>query len=126
MYATIRTIHPADRTFQPGLFANPTYAVIGLLLAVGLLMGVAAADSRSVLARVDIARFHQIATSEGRPYRDFEVEYAPAETIAIGSIAGGDVRNTAERLPTLAFVCDLLAFAGLWYGWDAGRQRSTC
>jgi hypothetical protein len=116
-------IRTSDRPSEPGLFANPTYVVIGVLLAVRLFMGLAAADSRSMISDVDIARFHQIATSEGRPYRDFDVEYAPAETITIELLAGGDVRSTAERLAALAFTCDMLAFAGLWYGW--GRRPAA-
>jgi hypothetical protein len=97
--------------------------VIGVLLAVRLLMGVAAADSHSVISDADIGRFHQIATADGRPYRDVEIEYAPAETIAIELIAGGDVGSTALRLAALALTCDLLAFAGLWYGW--GRRPAA-
>jgi hypothetical protein len=103
--------------------ANPTNAMIGVLLAVHMLMGVAAADPPSVIADADIVRFHQIATADGRPYRDLEVEYAPAETIAIGFIAGGGLRSTAVRLAALALACDLLAFAGLWYGW--GRRSAA-
>ena len=118
-----RSIRPADRSSEPGLFANPTYVVIGVLLAVRLLMGLAAGDSRSVISDADLGRFHQIATSEGRPYRDFEVEYAPAETIAIEALAGGGLVSTAVRLAALALTCDLLAFAGLWYGW--GRRPAA-
>jgi hypothetical protein len=116
-------IRPTDRPSEPGLFANPTYAVIGVLLTVRLLMAVAAADSHSVISDVDIARFHQIAIADGRPYRDVDVEYAPAETIAIELLAGGDLGSTALRLAALAFACDLLAFAGLWYGW--GRRPAA-
>jgi hypothetical protein len=83
----------------------------------------AAADSRSVISDVDIARFHQIATANGQPYRDIEVEYAPAETIAIELLAGGDRKSTALRLAALALASDLLAFAGLWYGW--GRRPAA-
>jgi hypothetical protein len=118
-----RSIRSADRSSEPGLFANPTYVVIGVLLAVRLLMGLAAGDSRSVISDADIGRFHQIATSQGRPYRDFDVEYAPAETIAIEALAGGGLVSTAVRLAALALTCDLLAFAGLWYGW--GRRPAA-
>ena len=97
--------------------------MIGVLLAVRLLMGLAAGDSRSVISDADIGRFHQIATSQGRPYRDFDVEYAPAETIAIEALAGGGLVSTAVRLAALALTCDLLAFAGLWYGW--GRRPAA-
>jgi hypothetical protein len=103
--------------------ANPTYVVIGVLLAVRLLMCFVAAESRSVISDADITRFRQIATADGRPYRDLEVEYAPAETIVIELLARGSVRSTAVRLAFFALACDLLAFAGLWYGW--GRRPAV-
>jgi hypothetical protein len=121
--ATIGGIHPADRSSEPGLFANPTPIVIGLLLAIRLFMGAVAADSHSLISDVDIARFHQIATADGRPYRVLEVEYAPAETAAIKLLAGGSLRDTALRVAVLALACDLLGFAGLWYGW--GRRPAA-
>jgi hypothetical protein len=71
--------------------------VIGILVAVRLLVGLGAAEERGAVTDPDITRFHQIATSEGRPYRNFEV-YAPVETIAIELLAGGDRRATAARL----------------------------
>lgn len=112
-----------DRPSESGqFFSNPTWLVIGLLLAVRLLMGVVATDPGNVWA-IDISRFHQIATADGRPYRDFEVEYAPAETIAITLLGGGDLGSATARFAVLALACDLLAFAGLWYGW--GRRPAA-
>ena len=115
-------IRLADRPSEPGLFANPTWLVIGILVAVRLTIWLGIVEGR-VLSDPDVSRFHQIATSEGLPYRDFEVEYAPAETIAIELLAGGDRGATAVRLAVVALVCDLLAFGGLWYGW--GRRTAA-
>lgn len=97
--------------------------MIGVLLTVRLLVGLSAAYSHSVLSDVDIARFRQIATADGRPYRDRDVEYAPVETIAIEVLAAGDLRDTAVRIAALALACDLLAFAGMWFGW--GRRPAA-
>jgi hypothetical protein len=97
--------------------------VIGVLLVLRLVIGVAAMDSRSAISNTDIARFQQIADTEGLPYRDHVVEFAPAETIAIELLAAGSHRDTAFRLAVLALACDLLAFAGLWYGW--GRRPAA-
>ncbi len=97
--------------------------MIGVLLAVRLLMGVAAGESRSVASDADISRFHQIATADGRPYRDLEVEYAPAETVVIELLARGDLGSTAVRVAVFALACDLFAFAGLWHGW--GRRPAA-
>lgn len=116
-------IRPKERPSGPGPFANPTWLVIGVLVAVRLLVGLTYADGRGVVADPDVTRFHQIATSEGRPYRDFEVEYAPAETIAIDVLASGDRRSTAVRLVVVALVCDLIAFSAIWYGW--GRRTAA-
>ncbi len=117
-----RLIRLADRPSEPSLFANPTWLVIGILVAVRLLVGLAAAEGRGVVTDPDVTRFQQIATSEGRPYRDFDVEYAPVETIAIELLTGGDRRATAARLAVVALVCDLVAFGGVLYGW--GRRTA--
>ncbi|MEO8424494.1 MAG: glycosyltransferase 87 family protein [Actinomycetota bacterium] len=106
-----------------GLFADPTNGVIVVLLVLRVLMSVVTTESQSGLLKVDVARFHQLAATDGRPYRDHVVEYAPAETIAIELVAGGSLRGTAIRLAALAFICDVLAFAGLWYGW--GRRPAA-
>ena len=97
--------------------------MIGVLVAIRLLIGLGAAEGRGAVSDADVGRFHEIATSDGRPYRDFEVEYAPAETIAIHLIASGDRRATAARLALVALTCDLLAFAAVWYGW--GRRAAA-
>ncbi len=105
------------------MFANPTWVVIGILVAIRLLIGLGSAEGRGAVSDADVGRFHEIATSDGRPYRDFQVEYAPVETIAIQLIAGGNRRATAARLAVLALACDLLAFAAVWYGW--GRRAAA-
>jgi len=97
--------------------------VIGVLVAIRLLIGLGAAEGRGAVSDADVGRFHEIATSDGRPYRDFQVEYAPVETIAIDLIANGDRRATAARLAAVALTCDLLAFAAVWYGW--GRRAAA-
>lgn len=118
----MRIGHPDARS-EHGLFANPTWVVIGVLVAIRLLIGLGAAEGRGAVSDADVGRFHEIATSDGRPYRDFQVEYAPVETIAIDLIANGDRRATAARLAAVALTCDLLAFAAVWYGW--GRRAAA-
>jgi Glycosyltransferase family 87 len=118
-----RVIRLADRPSEPGLFANPTWLVIGVLVAVRVLVCVGAAQGIGAITDTDVGRFHQIAISEGRPYRDFDVEYAPVETISIELLAGGDRRAAAARLAVVSLVCDLLAFGGVWYGW--GRRAAA-
>ena len=64
-----------------------------------------------------VARFTEIAAAEGRPYRDFPVEYPPVSLAAIEVTAGNDGNETGAHLVWLAFVCDLATVAALAFGW---------
>jgi hypothetical protein len=68
----------------------------------------------------DAIRFHNIAISEGRPYRDFEVEYPPVMLAAIEAIDGGDVRSTTVRLMWSQLVLDIAIAVVVVWGW--GRR----
>ena len=65
----------------------------------------------------DAARFHEIATGSGRPYRDFDVEVPPVELGAIEAIDGSTSRETAVRLAWSMFVVDVLIAVILVAGW---------
>ena len=66
----------------------------------------------------DVQRFSELSVAAGTPYRDHAVEYAPVELGVIRVIGSSDTRATATRLVILCFLLDLLAFAGMWSGWD--------
>lgn len=68
----------------------------------------------------DAIRYHNIAISDGRPYRDFEVEYPPVMVGAIEAISGDDVRSTTVRLMWSQLVLDLAIAAVVVWGW--GRR----
>lgn len=70
----------------------------------------------------DATRYHEIATSPGRPYRDFELEVPPVELGVIEAIDGPTSRTTAVRLAWLQFVLDLAAAALIWLGWGVGAS----
>jgi Glycosyltransferase family 87 len=70
----------------------------------------------------DAIRFHNIAMGDGRPYRDFEVEYPPVMLAAIEAVDGGDVRSTTVRLMWSQLVLDLAIAAVVAWGW--GRRAS--
>jgi hypothetical protein len=112
-------IRLTDRPSGPGLFANPTWLVIGDLVAVRWLIGLGAEEGRGVVTSPDVTRFHQIANSERGPYRDFEVEYTPVERIAIELVANGERRTALDGRSSRGggALCDPLAFGGIWYGW---------
>ena len=68
-------------------------------------------------------RYRVIAEAVGRPYRDFEVEYAPGE-IAIAEAVGSGTSASARRLLALiAFSGDITAFGAIRRGWGADAAR---
>jgi Glycosyltransferase family 87 len=71
----------------------------------------------------DTIRYHNIAISDGRPYRDFEVEYPPVMLAAIEAIDGADVRSTTVRLMWSQLVLDLAIAAVVVWAW--GRRAGV-
>src|SRR5215831_5594764 len=80
----------------------------------------ATAPSKYRILPGDARRFHKIASFEGRPYRDFEVEYPPVMVAAIEVIDGGSFRSTTVRLMWSQLVVDLAIAAVVAWGW--GRR----
>ena len=70
-----------------------------------------------VLSTTYVARFTEIAAAEGRPYRDFPVEYPPVSLAAIEVTAGTNGNETGAHLVWLTFLCDLVIVAALASGW---------
>jgi len=68
----------------------------------------------------DAIRFHNLAISDGRPYRDFEVEYPPVMLAAIDAVDGGSVRSTTVRLMWSQLVVDVAIAAVVAWAW--GRR----
>jgi hypothetical protein len=64
-----------------------------------------------------VSRFTEIAAAEGRPYRDFPVEYPPVSLAAIEVVAGTNGNETGAHLVWLIFLCDIATVAALAYGW---------
>jgi hypothetical protein len=64
-----------------------------------------------------VSRFTEIAAAEGRPYRDFPVEYPPVSLSAIEVVAGTNGNETGAHLVWLILLCDLATVAALAYGW---------
>jgi Glycosyltransferase family 87 len=80
----------------------------------------ATTPSRYRILPGDARRFHKIASQDGRPYRDFEVEYPPVMVAAIDAIDGGSVRSTTVRLMWSQLVMDLAIAAVVAWAW--GRR----
>jgi hypothetical protein len=97
------------------LLAGVRFAVVPIALASD-----ATAPSRYRILPGDARRFYKIASENGRPYRDFEVEYPPVMVAAIDAIDGGSVRSTTVRLMWSQLVVDLAIAAVVAWAW--GRR----
>jgi hypothetical protein len=64
-----------------------------------------------------VARFTEIGSAEGRPYRDFPVEYPPVSLAAIEVAAGSNGNETGAHLVWIILLCDLATVAALSWGW---------
>ncbi|HEX9694287.1 MAG TPA: glycosyltransferase family 87 protein [Actinomycetota bacterium] len=101
-------------------------AVVGLMIAVraAVLIGMISLlpEGPNAYNRVsyDAARYHRIAGTPGRPYRDFPVEVPPVELGAIEVLDGATPKATAVRLGWAMLAMDLLIAAALWTAW--GRR----
>ena len=71
-----------------------------------------------------MGRANRIATSPTTPYLHFPVEFMPIQTLFDRVLAGGDVAGAAGRIAVVAFLADLAAWAGMWWGWGR-RQAAT-
>src|SRR4029453_19336636 len=64
-----------------------------------------------------VARFTEITSAEGRPYRDFPVEYPPVSLAAIEVAARPNGNQTGAPLVWVILIFDLATVAGLSFGW---------
>jgi Glycosyltransferase family 87 len=107
-----------------GLDALRRFALPGVILFLLAIRLVAATTILTELADdrmpVDyVIRFGEIATEEGRPYRDYPLEYPPVTVGAIELIGDEDLQATGTRLVWLTLIADLIVIAALLMGWGA-------
>jgi hypothetical protein len=113
---------PVDRQQREPL--SPTAIVVVLVIVRFVILIVAIVDVHTkTIADPSILRFHQIATSAGRPWRDFAVEFPPIEALAIRLLSGGDLAAGATRVALLSFGSDLGIAWLLWRCW--GRPAAV-
>lgn len=90
----------------------------------GLMGSLHRLESDASLSRLTyLPRFTQIAAEEGRPYRDFPVEYPPVSLGAIEVIGGEDANQTGVQLAWMMVLCDVVTAVAL--GWAWGRTASV-
>jgi Glycosyltransferase family 87 len=103
--------------------ARPDLITLGLLgVRVVVLIAIVVTASHTALVD-DLARFREVATTPGTPYRDFRVEYAPLELLVILAIAKASAAVVIERIAIVAFAADIAAWATLTSAW--GRRTGT-
>jgi hypothetical protein len=101
--------------FLFALLAGLRIAVVPIALASD-----ATAPSKYRILPGDVRRYHQVATEDGRPYRDFAFEYPPVMVAAIEAVDGGSIRSTTVRLMWSQLLVDLAIAAVVAWGW--GRR----
>ena len=90
----------------------------------GLMGSLHRLESKPSVSRLTyLPRFTEIAAEEGRPYRDFPVEYPPVSLGAIEVIGGEDASQTGVHLAWLMVLCDVVTAVAL--GWAWGRTASV-
>jgi hypothetical protein len=65
----------------------------------------------------DARRFHEIGTTPGTPYRDFEIEVPPLAVLGIHALGGSDAKAFAERLGIAMLAADVAVALILLRGW---------
>ncbi|MCZ7528959.1 MAG: DUF2029 domain-containing protein [Acidimicrobiia bacterium] len=70
-------------------------------------------------ATSDAGRYHEIATSRGHPYRDFEVEYPPLAYLGLDAIDTGDFDSTLNILIVTQLLADLGIVGLLLWNWGS-------
>jgi hypothetical protein len=104
------------------LFALVVFSVAARAEEVSLSLG-RFGSGPSVPRTTYLPRFTEIAAAEGRPYRDFPVEYPPVSLGAIELVGGANGNETGARLLWLMLLCDLATVAALAFGW--GRRTAV-
>jgi hypothetical protein len=103
--------------------AQPDVVTLGLLgVRFAILVAIVLSASHTALVD-DLARFREVATASGTPYRDFRVEYAPLELLAILALAKASASAVIARVAILAFVADVGTWAAIRRSWG-GRPAT--
>jgi hypothetical protein len=98
--------------------------LVGLVVVRILVVGIGFARVAAAPVTDDyVLRFHEIAVSEGRPYRDVAVEYPPGELIGIEAVGRGSAASTARWLLVLNLGADLAIAAMVFRAW--GRRAGA-
>jgi len=112
----ITVVDEPTRSF-PWVWALVAVLVVLRIAAAGYLV-LSHTDHEDNILGGDAGRYHEIAETDGTPYRDFDVEYPPAALALIQLTNGADRAGTIERLVASQLVLDLAVAGLLVWAWD--------
>jgi hypothetical protein len=91
--------------------------LIGLIAIHIGIAGLLLLRSERLFGSDGVLRYSEIASRAGTPYRDFDVEFAPADVLVIEVAANADIVATYRRVVALMLVVDLACATAIAYGW---------
>lgn len=112
-FDTTRAEPESARIDEIALWRRPTFITL-LLLRILVLLVMVVAPSSYHMNGPDVRRTWEIAHEDGKPYRDFEVEYGPLTTaIDRTLLAAPTPAETERRLGVFNLACDALLILAL-------------
>ncbi len=112
----ITVVEGPTRSF-PWMWALVGVLVVLRVAAAGYLVLTPTEREANILGG-DAGRYHEIARTFGRPYRDFDVEYPPAALALIELTNGTNRAHTIERLVASQLILDFAVAGLLAWAWD--------
>ena len=112
----ITAVDRPSRSF-PWVWALVAVLVVLRIAAAGYLV-LTPTDREANILGGDAGRYHEIARTFGRPYRDFDVEYPPAALALIELTNGANRAQTIERLVASQLILDFAVAGLLVWAWD--------
>jgi hypothetical protein len=99
---------------------RPAHWLLWSALAIHLPIALVCA-ARSSQPIYDFERYYEIATTAGRPYLDFPVEYPPGTVLTLRTLAAaaGSRGRFGVGLVLISVVADAIIVAALGWGWGA-------
>jgi hypothetical protein len=91
--------------------------LIGLIAIHIGIAGLLLVRSQQLFGSDGVVRYSEISSRAGTPYRDFDVEFAPADVLVIKVAASADIVATYRRVVALMLVVDLACATAIAYGW---------
>jgi len=97
---------------------NPTFLIVTLVALRLVVLAIALVRfSSAPIDEPTLLRFHEIAHEQGRPWKDFEVEYPPGQALVVRLVDGDSLAVLAQEIAVIACLADLATAWLLAVGW---------